>query len=124
MYFNLSCHRDVQALHLGPAIWKRGIRAHKKKWRDCTPLPINACGMLRGCRRCRGCCHTRDATCKTADTGVLTMDATVDATLRIGNLRSAKSDKPIVAIGIEGSANKVGWERRSMCAYVLCPPAV
>eukprot|EP00752_Nemacystus_decipiens_P008694 g7759.t1 len=41
-------------------------------------------------------------------TGVLTMDATADAPLRIGNLRSAKSDKPIVAIGIEGSANKIG----------------
>lgn len=68
--------------------------------------------------------HTRRNVRKTADTGVLTMDATADAPLRIGNLRSAKSDKPIVAIGIEGSANKVGWERRSMCAYVLCPPAV
>lgn len=37
----------------------------------------------------------------------LLMDAAADAPLRIGNLRSAKSDKPIVAIGIEGSANKV-----------------
>lgn len=35
------------------------------------------------------------------------MDTAADVPLRIGNLRSSKSDKPIVAIGIEGSANKV-----------------
>lgn len=46
--------------------------------------------------------HTRDTA-----PGAMAMDATADAPLRIGNLRSAKSDKPIVAIGIEGSANKV-----------------
>lgn len=44
---------------------------------------------------------------QTRDTSASAMDASADAPLRIGNLRSAKSDKPIVAIGIEGSANKV-----------------
>lgn len=36
-----------------------------------------------------------------------TMDVSAEAPLGIGNLRSPKSDKPLVAIGIEGSANKV-----------------
>ncbi|CAM9102654.1 unnamed protein product [Ectocarpus sp. 6 AP-2014] len=36
------------------------------------------------------------------------MDVSAEAPLRIGNLRSPKSDKPLVAIGIEGSANKIG----------------
>lgn len=40
-----------------------------------------------------------------------TMDVSAEAPLRIGNLRSPKADKPLVAIGIEGSANKV----RSPC---------
>ncbi|CAM9848914.1 unnamed protein product [Scytosiphon promiscuus] len=35
------------------------------------------------------------------------METSAEAPLRIGNLRSVKSDKSIVAVGIEGSANKV-----------------
>lgn len=35
------------------------------------------------------------------------METAEEAPLCIGNVRSVKADKPIVAIGIEGSANKV-----------------
>lgn len=35
------------------------------------------------------------------------MDVTAEMPLQIGNLKSARSDESIVALGIEGSANKV-----------------
>lgn len=36
------------------------------------------------------------------------MDVTAEMPLQIGNLKSARSDESIVALGIEGSANKIG----------------
>eukprot|EP00904_Undaria_pinnatifida_P006770 jgi/Undpi1/3222/HiC_scaffold_15.g06596.m1 len=36
------------------------------------------------------------------------MDVAAEMPLRIGNLKSSRSDKSIVALGIEGSANKIG----------------
>ena len=35
------------------------------------------------------------------------MEVGEDVPLNISNLKSARSDEPIVALGIEGSANKV-----------------
>lgn len=36
------------------------------------------------------------------------MEVAEEAPLNINNLKSARSNEPIVALGIEGSANKVG----------------
>ena len=39
------------------------------------------------------------------------MDVAAEMPLQIGNLKSAKSDKFLMALGIEGSANKVKMKK-------------
>lgn len=65
------------------------------------------CFNMLGAPDCQGRGTTQTPARASRICSALTMDTTADAPLRIGNLRSAKWDKPIVAIGIEGSANKV-----------------
>lgn len=52
----------------------------------------------------------------------MAMEDTVvaEAPLRIGNLKSSRSNEPIVALGIEGSANKVSYQLQT--ASVVAVP--
>lgn len=70
--------------------------------------------------RFKVCCrHDRAALPWTTFRSVM-MDAAAEAPLSISNLKSARSDEPIVALGIEGSANKVlYWSPATSCAMFV-----